>query len=103
MGANGIPLTSYIIRENEDPGTDGEHPDFVSKTNARASLKGKYYDANKLALFNIVVSFTTGQPSGDWIKDMLKALCTHVAGEGNASSNVAEADRLQELPILLSN
>ena len=104
MGANGIPL-SYVIRENEDPDTDGDHPDFVSKTIACAPLKGEYYDADKLAVFNMVVSFTAGEPSGDWIKDTLKyaygmrsmkALCTHFAGEGNASSNVAEADRLQE-------
>jgi hypothetical protein len=104
LGANGIPL-SYVIRENQDPDVSGNHPDFVSKTIACAPLKGEYYDADKLAVFNMVVSFTTGQPSGDWIKDTLKyadgrrsmkALCTHFAGEGNASRNVAEADRLQE-------
>ena len=104
LGANGIPL-SYVIRENEDPDNNGEHPDFVNKTIACAPLNGEYYDADKLAVFNMVVSFTTGQPSGDWIKDTLKyadgrksmkALCTHFAGEGNASRNVAEADRLQE-------
>ena len=40
----------------------------------------------------MIVSFTVGQPSGDWIKDTLKysdgrksmnALRTHFAGEGN--------------------
>jgi hypothetical protein len=104
LGANGIQL-SYIIRENNDPDIDGYHPDFVSKTIACAPIKGEYYDADKLAVFNMVVSFTTEQPSGDWIKDTLKyadgrksmkALCAHFAREGNASHNVAEADRLQE-------
>jgi hypothetical protein len=104
LGANGIPL-SYVIRENEDPDFDDNHPDFVSKTVACAPLIGEYYDADKLAVFNMVVSFTTGHPSGDWIKETLKyadgrrsmkALCAHFAGEGNASRNVAEADRLKE-------
>jgi hypothetical protein len=67
LGANGIPL-SYVIRENEDPDNNGDHPDFVNKTIACAPLNSEYYDADKLAVFNMVVSFTTGQPSGDWIK-----------------------------------
>ena len=49
--------------------------------------------------------FTTGQPSGDWIKGTLryangcrsmKALCDHFAGKGNATRNKATADRLKE-------
>ena len=53
----------------------------------------------------MIVSFTVGQPSGDWIKDTLKysdgrksmnALRTHFAGEGNASRTIADADRLKE-------
>jgi hypothetical protein len=30
MGTNGIPL-SYMIRENDDSDSNGDHPDFVSK------------------------------------------------------------------------
>jgi len=53
----------------------------------------------------MIVSFTTGQPSGDWIKDTLNysdgrksmsALRSHFAGEGNASRTIADADRLKE-------
>ena len=53
----------------------------------------------------MIVAFTTGQPSGDWIKNTLrfsdgrrsmKALRAHFAGEGNATRNMAEADRLKE-------
>ena len=31
IGANGIPL-SYVIRDDEEPDIDGEHPDFINKT-----------------------------------------------------------------------
>lgn len=104
LGSNGIPL-SYVIRENEQPDTDAVHPDFVNKTIACAPLAGEYYSADRLAVFNFIVSFTTGQPSGDWIKNTLKfadgrrsmqALRDHFSGEGNATRNVAEADRLKE-------
>ena len=53
----------------------------------------------------MVVSFTTGQPSGDWIKTTMKhsdgqrsieALRRHFSGEGNATRNLAEAERLNE-------
>ena len=104
VGSDGVPL-NYIIRSNDAPNTSNDHPDFVSKTISCAPLQGEYYDADKLAVFNMLVSFTTGQPSGDWIKSTTRysdgrrsmaALRAHFAGEGNATRNVAEADRLKE-------
>ena len=104
IGALGVPL-SYVIRENDVADTTGLHPDFINKTIACAPLTGEYYDADKVVVFNMLVSFTTGQPSGDWIKTTLrhsdgrrsmKALQTHFAGEGNASRTLADADRLKE-------
>lgn len=104
IGSNGIPL-NYVIRENDAPDHTTIHPDFVTETIACAPLNGEYYDADKLSVFNMLVSFTTGQPSGDWIKNTVKfadgrrsmaALRAHFAGEGNATRNVAEADRLKE-------
>ena len=104
IGANGIPL-SYVIRENDDPDSNGDYPDFIMKTIGCAPLVGEYYSADRLTVFNMIVSFTTGQPSGDWIKNTIryadgrrsmKALRTHFAGEGNATRNMAEADRLHE-------
>lgn len=104
LGVNGVPL-SYVIRENEDPDHDGNFSDFITKTVACAPLSGEYFDADKLAVFNMIVSFTTGQPSGNWIKatlkysdgrKSLKALRTHFAGEGNATRNMAEATRLRD-------
>lgn len=104
IGTNGIPL-SYIIRENEEPDRVTEHPDFISRTIACAPHEGEYYLADRMSVFNMLVSFTTGQPSGDWIKSTLRysdgrrsmnALRTHFAGEGNATRNMAEADRMYE-------
>jgi len=60
-------------------------------------------DNADLEVFNMIVSFTTGQPSGDWIKDTPKyldgwksmnALRLHFASESNASRTIADADRL---------
>ena len=104
IGALGVPL-SYVIRENNEADVTGTHPDFINKKIACAPLSGEYFDADKIAVFNMLVSFTTGQPSGDWIKTTLrysngrrsmKALRTHFAGEGNASRTLADADRLKE-------
>ena len=69
--ANIVPL-SYVIRENEEPDINGEHPEFINKTGARAPLEGEYYAADRMYVFNIVVTFTTGHPSGDWVKTTMK-------------------------------
>ena len=108
LGAYGIPL-SYVIRENDDPNPNGlsllQYPDFMTMTVNCAPLTGEYYAADKLAVFKMLVSFTTGQPSGDWIRSTLryadgrksmKALRDHFAGEGNATRNKATADRLKD-------
>ena len=104
IGTFGIPL-SYIIRESEAPNLDGDFVDFTSKTIACAPLNGEFYRADTLTVFNMIVSFTTGQPSGDWIKQVVRfsdgrrcmqALRDHFAGEGNATRNMAEADRLKD-------
>ncbi len=104
IGSLGVPL-SYIIRKNENPDHEGTYEDFISRTIACAPLSGEYFSADKITVFNMIVSFTTGQPSGDWIKDTVKysdgrksmnALRTHFADEGNASRTIADADRLKE-------
>jgi hypothetical protein len=104
IGSNGIPL-SYVIRENDAPDIEGEYPDFILETIAKAPHEGEFYLADRMQVFNMLVSFTSGQPSGDWLKSTVKysdgrrsmqALRAHFAGEGNASRNIAEADRLKE-------
>ena len=58
-----------MICDNEDQYINGEHPDFINKTVAFAPLEGEYYAADRMSVFNMVVSYTTGQPSVDWIKN----------------------------------
>lgn len=104
LGANGIPL-SYVVRENDAPNIGGTFPDFITQTIECAPLTGEFYEADRLSVFNMIVSFTIGQPSGDWIKATLrysdgrrsmKALRDHFEGAGNASRNKADADQLSE-------
>jgi hypothetical protein len=103
LGSSGIPL-SYVVRDNDDPDTTTEQPEFINKTVACAPLNGEHFDADKLTVFNFIVSFTTGQPSGDWVKDTvrfsngrrsMKALRDHFLGEGNATRSLASAEGLR--------
>ena len=71
LGANGIPL-SYVIRKDDPPRLDGNFSDFLSQTIECASLSGEYYMADRVPVFNMIVSFTTGHPSHDCIKSTLR-------------------------------
>ena len=64
---SGVPL-SYVICENEDPYINSEHPNFINKTVACEISEGGCYAAERMSVFNTVVSYTTGQTSSDWIK-----------------------------------
>ena len=103
LGSSGIPL-SYVIRSNDNPDRTTIHGDFISETIACAPLNGEHFDADKLTVFNFIVSFTTGQPSGDWVKATLRhangrtsmsALRDHFLGEGNATRSLASAENLR--------
>ena len=103
LGASGVPL-SYVIRENDNPDTTTVFTDFIRKTIACAPLNGEHYDADKLTVFNFIVSFTTGQPSGDWVKETakfsngrrsMKALRAHFLGEGNKTRSLTSAESLR--------
>ena len=70
-----------------------------------AQLEGEYYAVDRMYIFNMVVSYTTGQPPGDLIKTMMKnsdgrqsmeTLRIHFSGEGKATQNLAEYERLNE-------
>ena len=104
LGSNGIPL-AYVIRKNDAPNIKGKFTDFITETIECAPLRGEYYLADRLLVFNMLISFTTGQPSGDWIKNTtrhsdgrrsMQAIRDHFAGEGNQFRNISEADRLHE-------
>ena len=98
-------LLSYVIRENDIADTTELYQDFINKTIACAPLSCEYYDTNKVVVFNIVVLFTTGQLSDNWIKTILRysdrrrsiqALQTYFTGERNTSRTLANADRLKD-------
>ena len=55
VGSDGVPL-NYIIRSNDATDTTTIYPDFVSNTISCAPLHGGYYDADKLVVFNMLVS-----------------------------------------------
>ena len=104
LGANGIPL-SYVIQEHNKPATTASFDDFVTKTIACAPLSGEFYESDRMTVFNFLVTFTTDQPSGDWIESTLrynngrwsmKFLWNHFTGEDNALRIKTEADRLKE-------
>ena len=82
-----------MICENKEPDINGKTPEFL------------HYATDRMSVFNMVVSFTTDQPSGYWIKITMKdsdgrrsmeALRRYFYGEGNATRNLAEAKRLNE-------
>ena len=105
IGSNGVPL-SYVIRANDLPPADQSGlTNFTSRTIACAPLNGVHYEADRYAVHQQLLLFTTGQPLEDWIKSTrrytdgrrsMKALRDHFSGEGNASQNIAEAKRLRE-------
>jgi len=100
LGANGIPLL-YVIRPNEAPNVNGNFPDFLLKTIECAPLNGEFYETDRLSVFNMLVAFTTGHPSDDWIKSTILhqdgrqsmlSFCTHFSGAGNPFCNKAKSD-----------
>ena len=101
---NGVPL-SYILRENELPDRVGPHADFIEEPIACTQLLGVSFEADRSTVHQYIVSFTSGQTSEDWIKPVkrhktgrrtMQALCGHFSGEGNATTRIAEAERLRD-------
>ena len=104
LGVEGIPL-SYVTRDNELPDRTGPFADFIDETISCAPLTGVAWEADRATVHQALVSFTSGQPSEDWIKPVArykddrrsdKALKDHFACEGNATRRIAEADRLKD-------
>ena len=105
VGVNGV-LLSYVIRENDNPPTDGrQYAIFVNYKVYCAPLSGSYYDVNKQTVHQLLLSFTTGQPYEYWIKGVsryrdgrrsMQALRDHFSGEGNSTRIIAEADRMNK-------
>ena len=101
---NGIPL-SYIIQDNDAPDRTTTRANFTEECIACAPLNGVGYESDHSAVHQALLSFTTGQPSENWIKLLnrfkdgrrsMKKLRDHFSGEGNATRRIAEADRYKE-------
>jgi len=104
VGMNRIPL-SYVIRENDAPNRTGPYANFTEEYIECAPLSGVGYEADRSAVHQSLISFTSGQLSEDWIKSInhfkdgrrgMIALRAHLSGEGNATRGIAEAGRLKE-------
>ena len=67
FGVDGVPL-SYVIRRNEVPDHAGTYPDFQDKCVACAPLVGAAFNADKRTVHQMMVSFTQGELSEDWLK-----------------------------------
>ena len=67
LGAGGVPL-SYVICKADLLVPNATYPDFVTMTIACTPLAGEYYEADELTVFNMIIAFTPGNPSGDWVK-----------------------------------
>ena len=59
LGVSGVPL-SYVIHKADLPEPNVIYPDFVTMIITYMLLTGEYYEANKLTVFNMIVTFTTG-------------------------------------------
>jgi hypothetical protein len=104
LGAKGIPL-SYVICDKDEPDNETTFTDFISKTIACTPLEGEYYEADRLSVFNFIISFTTGNPSGNWVRNTIcyqnrrksmKALRDYFLGEGNITRSLADVERLKD-------
>ena len=62
-----MPL-NYIIRINDAPDHTTVYQDFTDKCVACAPLTGPAFDADKRKVHQILVSFTQGELSEDWLK-----------------------------------
>ena len=72
---------------------------------ASAPLIGPAFDADKKIVHQLMVFFTQGEMSEDWIKPVksqkderedMKRLRDHFSGEGNATRRIAVAERLRD-------
>ena len=67
FGVDGVPL-NYVIRLNDAPDHATAFLDFTDKCVACAPLQGPAFDADKRKVHQIIVSFTKGELSEDWLK-----------------------------------
>ena len=103
-GVDGVPL-SYVIRVLDTPAPNTTFTSFVEDTVATASLTCTYFEADRDTVHQLIVSFTAGENSENWVKKVkryrdgrrtMQALRDHFSGEGNVTRRIAEAERLRD-------
>ena len=99
-----VPLL-YVISEKDAPDIGATFTSFVEKTVAFAPLNGTFFEADSDTVHQVIVSFTTGKTSENWIKSVacyrnrrksMQSSRDHFSSEGNVTRRIAEADYLKE-------
>ena len=94
-----------MVRKKYTPDANRYFPNFIDEMIACAPLKGNYYEADRNTVYQALVSFTTGQPSEDWLNAALgyrdgrrsvKAIRNPFAGEVNSTRNIYKAEQLRD-------
>ena len=99
-----MPL-SYVIRVLDTPAPNTTFTSFVQETVAAAPLTDKYFEADRDNIHQLIVSFTAGENSENWIKKVkrykdgrrtMQSLRYHFSGEGNVTHRIAEAELIRD-------
>ena len=69
IGMNGIPL-SYVINENDTPDRTTTQVNLIEEYIACTHFNGVNYQSDCSAIHQVLLSFTTGHPSENWIKSL---------------------------------
>ena len=104
-GSYHVPL-SYVVREQENPDHDRDFgDDFVSEMIACAPLHGAHFRADSRCIHQLLKNILVAETAEQWIKNLephadghrdMLALREHYSGEGNASRQIATAERMRE-------
>ena len=104
-GSYHVPL-SYVVREQEDPDHDRDFgDDFVSEMIVCAPLHGAHFRDDSRRVHQLLKNFLVAETVEQWIKNLephadgrrdMLAIREHYSGEGNASRQIATAERMRD-------
>jgi hypothetical protein len=104
IGSRGVSLL-YVIREEEEPEPNAEYENFEQECIARCPLVGPKFESDSKTVHQLIVSYTTGEVSEQWIKPVkryvsgrrdMEALRAHYRGEGNQTRRINEAEKIRD-------
>ena len=93
------------MRSNKIADRTGPFANFTEECISCTPLSSVGYEANCSTVHQSLVSYTTEQPSEDWVKPshmfkdgrrFMTILRDHFSGEGSATRSITEADRLKD-------